>query len=132
VTLQLIPHGPWLTKLQQLYDAVCVRHGVMVVGPAASGKSAMMTVLASALSEHTKRVHRIVAMNPKAITPQDMFGEADRRVGLRFNNLRVSSLTCVFGAGCEQAEWGVDKRRVCCVVGKVQQTSSVFQHVVGL
>jgi hypothetical protein len=115
---QLIPHGPWLTKLQQLYDAVCVRHGVMVVGPAASGKTAMMTVLASALSDLTKRAHRIVAMNPKAITPQDMFGEADRCV-VGNSPIKGRPLVHVWHGSSQQAERRVDEGRLCCVVGKV-------------
>lgn len=62
----------------QLYDACAVRHGVMVVGGPSGGKSKAIRTLAAALSAHTKRVHRVVAMNPKAITPEEMFGGADR------------------------------------------------------
>ena len=76
--MQLTPHASWLLKCSQLYDACCVRHGVMIVGPPGSGKTAMINTLSSALNAYTKRTHRVVTMNPKAITAEDMFGGADK------------------------------------------------------
>ena len=50
-----------------------VRHGIMVVGPAGSGKTAMYTVMLASLSE-IDAPHRDYRMNPKAITAPQMFG----------------------------------------------------------
>ena len=48
----------------------------MLTGPAASGKSAILDILAKALSELGNR-HISVRMNPKAITAPQMFGRLD-------------------------------------------------------
>ncbi|KDO29332.1 hypothetical protein SPRG_05868 [Saprolegnia parasitica CBS 223.65] len=76
-----VPHPPWTLKVAQLYDTTLVRHGIMVVGPAGTGKSEMFKVLQSALALHTKTLHRQVRMNPKAIRAEEMFGETDKLSG---------------------------------------------------
>jgi dynein heavy chain len=38
-------HAPWVKKCMELYDTTLVRHGVMVVGPPGSGKSAAVDCL---------------------------------------------------------------------------------------
>lgn len=60
-------HGPWLNKCIQLYETYLVRHGIMLVGPAGSGKSMIAECLADALTELGTK-HVIWRMNPKAIT----------------------------------------------------------------
>ena len=57
-------HPTWLNKCIQLYETYLVRHGIMLVGPSGSGKSAIMECLAGALTElGTKTV--LWRMNPK-------------------------------------------------------------------
>ncbi len=57
-----------------------VRHGIMLVGPAGSGKSAICECLAAALTELGTK-HVIWRMNPKAITAPQMFGRMDAATG---------------------------------------------------
>ncbi|TYZ58790.1 hypothetical protein PybrP1_001566 [[Pythium] brassicae (nom. inval.)] len=48
----------WTTKVLQFYDTTAVRHGIILVGPAGSGKSEIFRTLQSALSAQTKTPHR--------------------------------------------------------------------------
>eukprot|EP00698_Gefionella_okellyi_P007649 TRINITY_DN186_c0_g2_i2.p1 TRINITY_DN186_c0_g2~~TRINITY_DN186_c0_g2_i2.p1 ORF type:complete len:4464 (+),score=1326.13 TRINITY_DN186_c0_g2_i2:41-13432(+) len=72
-------HRPWLKKAMQLYEASTVRHGLIVIGPAASGKTTALTMLTRALTNvlgpALNRTFKVVRMNPKAITSATMFGQ---------------------------------------------------------
>ncbi|MEM7807765.1 MAG: AAA family ATPase, partial [Planctomycetota bacterium] len=76
----LVNHTSWRVKILQLYETTVVRHGIIVLGPAGSGKSSMIAVLQSALSTPATPYKR-VRMNPKAIRAEEMFGETDRLSG---------------------------------------------------
>ena len=73
-------HPSWLNKCIQLYETYLVRHGIMVVGPSGSGKSAIIDCLAAALSELGNKTV-VWRMNPKAITAAQMFGRMDAATG---------------------------------------------------
>ena len=73
-------HPTWLAKCVQLYETYQVRHGIMLVGPTGSGKTAIAETLAGALTE-TGVKHVIWKMNPKAITAPQMFGRMDASTG---------------------------------------------------
>lgn len=73
-------HPSWLNKCIQLYETYLVRHGIMVVGPAGSGKSTIIDCLAAALSELGNKTV-VWRMNPKAITASQMFGRMDAATG---------------------------------------------------
>jgi dynein heavy chain len=73
-------HPQWLAKCVQLYETYQVRHGIMLVGPTGSGKTAICETLAGALSELGTK-HVIWKMNPKAITAPQMFGRMDSTTG---------------------------------------------------
>ncbi|KAL9651366.1 hypothetical protein ABK040_001316 [Willaertia magna] len=71
-------HAPWVEKVIQLYETALVRHGIMVVGPASSGKSACYSILLKTLSVLSpEKPYKQVRMNPKAITANQMFGKLD-------------------------------------------------------
>jgi len=72
----LVHHESWVNKIVQLYETSLVRHGLMMVGPAGSGKTTATRVLLEALSEVSDK-HQMVRMNPKAITAEQMFGQND-------------------------------------------------------
>lgn len=46
----------FLTKAIELYEMICVRHGLMVVGPTGGGKSKNIAVLKEALTHLKVRV----------------------------------------------------------------------------
>jgi len=74
VGLQL--HPSWVGKIIQLYETYLVRHGIMVVGAAGCGKTNITYMLRDALSIVFNK-HTSVKMNPKAITPKQMYGCQD-------------------------------------------------------
>jgi dynein heavy chain, axonemal len=80
-TEMLVLHPMWVTKVVQLYETTLVRHGIMMVGPAGSGKSRITNCLQDSLSQTTGIQHRRIRMNPKAIRAEEMFGETDKMSG---------------------------------------------------
>ena len=76
----LQPHLFWIDKCIQLYETSLVRHGIMVVGPAGSGKSSAIDCLAAALTELGQKTV-VWRMNPKSITAPQMFGRMDAATG---------------------------------------------------
>jgi hypothetical protein len=70
----------------QLYEMLAVRHGIMVVGLPLAGKSAVLATLAAALGalaaagESGPLFERVdaVAINPKAVTMEELYGAGDR------------------------------------------------------
>ena len=69
----------------ELYEMICVRHGLMVVGPTGGGKSSNIRVLASALTKLNERglegeryeKTKIHHLNPKSIKMGQLYGEFD-------------------------------------------------------
>lgn len=67
----------WVEKLVQLYQVQNIQHGLMMVGPSATGKSAAWRVLLQALErlEGTESVSYVI--DPKAISKDQLYGTLD-------------------------------------------------------
>ncbi|CDI77652.1 hypothetical protein EPH_0029460 [Eimeria praecox] len=72
----LVRTDEFLIKIMQLYETSVVRHGFMLVGDSCSGKTTIANTLTAALTAIGQQT-RIVTMNPKAITAQQMYGVKD-------------------------------------------------------
>ncbi len=81
----LEPCLPWVRKVIQLYDMILIRHGVMLIGEAGSGKTAAIHTLSSALSRYSLLPEenynsmkvQVHTMNPKAVTSGELYGKFD-------------------------------------------------------
>ncbi|XP_054832932.1 dynein axonemal heavy chain 1 [Eublepharis macularius] len=76
----------FVTKCIQLYETTVVRHGLMLVGPAGSGKTKCYKVLAAAMTSLKGRPSvsggnyeavNYYILNPKSITMGQLYGEFD-------------------------------------------------------
>ncbi|CAK9087235.1 unnamed protein product [Durusdinium trenchii] len=78
-TQRLHEKDTWMLKIIQLYEISLVRHGFMLVGPTMCGKSRIMQTLTQGMSEDPEKPtpHKLVVMNPKAITDAQMYGVKD-------------------------------------------------------
>jgi dynein heavy chain 1 len=73
----LSPDQDWTEKIIQLYQVQQISHGVMLVGPAASGKSEAWRVLLDALEQIDKVEGVCYVMDPKAIDKDALYGDLD-------------------------------------------------------
>lgn len=67
----------WLEKLIQIYQVQNIQHGMMMVGPSASGKTVAWKVLLAALErlEGTEGVSYVI--DPKAMSKDQLYGTLD-------------------------------------------------------
>jgi dynein heavy chain len=72
----LDPFENWLAKVVQLFETCEVRHGIMILGHSGSGKTCIINSLVKALFDECG-LHKLLKMNPKAITSSQMFGTRD-------------------------------------------------------
>jgi dynein heavy chain len=80
---QLQPVPGFIHKVIQLYETFSVRFGVMIVGPATSGKTTCYNILAQAVTSlrqnnsRNENFQKVVfqVINPKAITKGELYGE---------------------------------------------------------
>lgn len=79
--MNLQPTEAFLTKTLQLYEMILVRHGLMIVGLAFSGKTSSYRVLEAAVNKLAARglENRTssVVIAPKSITMGQLYGESD-------------------------------------------------------
>jgi len=104
--LQRVPS--LITKIIQTHETQLVRHGMMLVGEAGSGKTVNQDVLAKALSQLKREgvvdkdgfyqhVQRFI-LNPKAVTMGDLYGEFNL-----MTQVRREAMRCRMGGGGRDA-----------------------------
>ncbi|CAD7937238.1 unnamed protein product [Amoebophrya sp. A120] len=105
----------WMLKIIQLYETSLVRHGFMLVGPTACGKTEIMMTLVGTLNDNGLP-HRTAIMNPKAITDSQMYGVKDpvseewtpgvfASIWARYNNRNLKYTTWIVCDGPVDAIW---------------------------
>eukprot|EP01083_Nonionella_stella_P111300 326422_1 len=74
----------FVLKVFQLYDVMCVRHGLMLVGPTGGGKTTALHCLRDAITQLAEAkpdsgFHKVqlYTLNPKAVTMGELYGEFD-------------------------------------------------------
>ena len=113
---KLVLYEPWKLKVIQLYETSLVRHGLMLVGPTLCGKSEIMSILTTCLTEFGNNAHRIITLNPKAITDSQMYGVKDplseewtpgvfASIWQKFNNRALKYTTWIVCDGPVDAIW---------------------------
>ncbi|KAM3134228.1 hypothetical protein pb186bvf_013648 [Paramecium bursaria] len=79
--INIQPEKGFIEKCIQLFDTINVRHGLMVVGQAFSGKSKVLECLGKAMSslKGTEKFVQCTAikLNPKAVTSDQLYGKLD-------------------------------------------------------
>lgn len=119
----LIMHPSWVTKVLQLHETCLVRHGVMLVGPAGSGKSKIIKMLQKALENTLGVSHRSIKLNPKALEANELYGRTDSRSGEwvkgifasiweKYNNMELPSITWIIEDGPVDTLWIEDLNSV--------------------
>ena len=72
---ELINRPEFAKKIIEVFETSEVRHGFMLLGVSATGKSTIISTLTEILSEAPGRLtYRVVKMNPKALTEMEMYG----------------------------------------------------------
>ncbi|GAA5974101.1 hypothetical protein JCM11641_003434 [Rhodosporidiobolus odoratus] len=73
----LVADDIWLQKIIQLYQIQNIQHGLMMVGPSATGKTAAWRVLLAALERLTGVEGVSYVIDPKAISKDALYGTLD-------------------------------------------------------
>lgn len=73
----LIVSETWLQKVVQLYQIQNIQHGLMMVGPAASGKTQAWRALLTALERLEGKDGVAYVIDPKAISKESLYGTLD-------------------------------------------------------
>ena len=71
--LSLQPEDNFVLKVVQLEELLEVRHSVFVIGAAGTGKTQVIKTLNKTYANQKRRPH-LCDMNPKAVTPHELFG----------------------------------------------------------
>lgn len=79
-------------------------HGIMLVGPAGSGKSMVLRVLAQAIAQVERRVVNITVIDPKAISKEQLYGTIDELTREWSDGILTATLRGVIQANGESEE----------------------------
>merc|ERR1719420_1101202 len=113
--MKLTPWDTWFLKIIQLYETSLVRHGFMMVGPTMCGKTEVMNTLTTCQTEDNNAT-RMCAMNPKAVTNEQLYGVKDpvseewtpgvfASIWQKYNNRALKYTTWIVCDGPVDAIW---------------------------
>lgn len=74
---RLVASELWMQKTLQLYQILTIQHGLMLVGPSATGKTQAWQVLLAALERLTGVEGVSYVIDPKAISKESLYGTLD-------------------------------------------------------
>jgi len=102
-------------KVIQLLHTITVRHGIMTVGPAGSGKTTILKILGKTLLElYNKKIENqhyrpvnIYRLNPKAISMSELYGQLDLLTMEWRDGLLGKIIRKIVQAGKEEFQWVV-------------------------
>lgn len=100
----LQPARDWVEKLVQLYQIQNIHHGLMLVGPAGTGKSEARNVLLSAMERLDGVPTAQHVIDPKAIIKDQLFGTLDSTTREWTDGLFTSILRRIITSNAEAAE----------------------------
>ncbi|KAL7709319.1 dynein heavy chain cytosolic putative [Lotmaria passim] len=112
------PVPAFVQKCLQLYDITTLRHGLMLVGPAGSGKTATFTALQRALSDCAVRQG----------TGEGVGGRSFQKVFTHICNPKSVTMDQLYGAYDENGEW---KDGVLCVLFRLAAKYGEEGNMVG-
>lgn len=72
-----VPGNEWIQKVLQLRQVIETRHGVMLVGSVASGKSSAVRVLLESLEKLDDVKGDLYVIDPKAVDKEHLYGKLD-------------------------------------------------------
>lgn len=143
---------PWfLHKIHQLYQMLCVKHGVMLVGGTMSGKTTAWQILAETLKEVKNDEKAKVkeydvscrVINPKSVSTAYLFGDFDAETGdwmdgvlaKTFREMATSTLetrSWIIFDGCVDPLWVEklntlldDNKKLCLISGEIIEKSQL-------
>ncbi|KAL0223335.1 hypothetical protein P9112_002725 [Eukaryota sp. TZLM1-RC] len=95
--LNLCPEPAFVTKVIQLWETIILRHGLMLVGPTAGGKSCCVSVLQKALgklvgTDPSYQKTKTHILNPKSITSEQLYGGRDKNTQEWFDGVLANCI----------------------------------------
>jgi dynein heavy chain, axonemal len=118
VGAQQQPVPAFVHKCLQLYDITTLRHGLMLVGPAGSGKTAAFTALQRALSDCAARQSK----------GENVGGRSFQKVYTHICNPKSVTMDQLYGAYDENGEW---RDGVLCVLFRLAAKYGEESNMVG-
>jgi dynein heavy chain 1 len=67
----------WISKIMQLYDIAQINHGIILVGPAASGKSSAWRLLCESQDKVDGIKTEFYTIDPKSMSKDELYGSLD-------------------------------------------------------
>ena len=98
-----VPHPEFLRKIQEIFQTIELRHGVMVVGPTQGGKTTALEILSKALGYNSHAEYCYI--NPKSMSLNQFYGFFDNTAHEWVDGILTSSLRKFTEKTIEGYQW---------------------------